>query len=548
MTDQLPAPESGIAGTEEVAQAELEFGNEQDRKFQRRLGWPTLAAMTFSGMVGSGWLFASFYAAKDAGPMSLVAWCIAMVATVLVGITFVELGVTRPIAGGNVRWPSVLSGPAVGVMIGWVVFLQTAVGTPSEASGLLQYASYWWPALIGKSGLTGLGLVIATLVLLVFAAINYFGVVLLATVNNLITIFKVVVPFLTVILLLATGFDSSNIATGGGWGAMGTGSMLTAITAAGMIYAFGGIQTSSIMAGETRNPRRDVPLGTFIGLGLAFVLYMLLQTSFIGAVPHDMLASVGWHGLNFDSPFADIAVLLNLGWLSTLLLVDSVVSPGGAMFLGTGTAARNTYGLGQNHTFPDWAAKVHPKYGIPAIALGINTAVSILFLFIFQSWQGLVQALGMFFAVGYAVIAVAAGVSRFDPRLKVKPWAKGLSWIAPASFVLSGLIMFWAGWSEVRMAVLLFLISVPIYAFQMTRHKDLMPARSIKVGLWFLVFMLVIGLLSWVGSFGGGANWIHAPYDSILVGIVSLAVYFWGRQSSLAWLRSEEAADTAHRY
>lgn len=344
-----------------------DIGNAQDRLFKRRLGWPSLAAMTFSGMVGSGWLFAAFSPPRASGPLAFGAWVLAALATVLVGITFVELGVTRPVAGGNVRWPSLISGPFVGVMIGWVILLQSAVGTPSEASGLLQYAARWWPALFSAGKLSGLGLAVACVVLILFTVINFFGVVLLARVTNLVTIFKIAVPVLTVILLIASGFDSSNIKTGGGLAPLGAGAMLTAITGAGLVYSFGGIQLGAIMVGETKNPRRNVPLGTFVGLGGAFLLYMLLQAAFIGGVPSKMLASAGWSGLNFDSPFAQLALLMNLGWLSTLLLVDAVVSPGGSLFLGIGTAARNTYGLGKITRCPQrlgrWKRNTAPRPG-----------------------------------------------------------------------------------------------------------------------------------------------------------------------------------------
>lgn len=153
----------------------------------------------------------------------------------------------------------------------------------------------------------------------------------------------------------------------------------------------------------------------------------------------------------------------------------------------------------------------------------------------------------MFFAVSYAVIAVAAGANRFDPRLRLRPWAKGIAWIAPASFIFSGLIMYWAGWPEVRLAVLLFLVSIPLYAYQMSQHPALMPKSSIKIGLWFLIFMIFIGVFSWIGSFGGN-GWISSPYDSIIVGVVSLGFYYWGLQSSKTWVQMKEAADTADQY
>ncbi len=47
----------------------------------------------------------------------------------------------------------------------------------------------------------------------------------------------------------------------------------------------------------------------------------------IGAVPREMLANVGWHGINFSSPFADLAIILGLQWLATLLFIDAVDQP-----------------------------------------------------------------------------------------------------------------------------------------------------------------------------------------------------------------------------
>jgi len=319
--------------------------SQQDTHFKRRVSWLTLAALTFTGMVGSGWLFASHYAAQMAGPAALVSWLIAAIATALVGLTFIELGVTRPIAGGSARWPSMIAGPFVGIMIGWTLLLQTAFGTPSEASGLLQYASRWWPALFAEHKLSILGLVIAVVVLIVFNLLNWFGVVLMSRASNVITAFKIIVPVLTIIMLLASGFTSANIPAGGGFAPYGGGAVLTALIGAGLIYSFGGIQTAATMAGETERPRRDIPLGTFAGFGAAFVVYVLLQTSYLGAVPNDMLAKVGWHGIDFNSPFAQLAALLNMGWLVQLLLIDAVVSPAGALLLGVGLNARNTYGM-----------------------------------------------------------------------------------------------------------------------------------------------------------------------------------------------------------
>ncbi|MFT3797169.1 APC family permease [Microbacterium sp.] len=522
--------------------------DEQDRHFKRRVGWLSLALLTFTGMVGSGWLFAAHYAAGMAGPAALVSWCIAALATTMVGLTFIELGVTRPIAGGNTRWPSMLSGPFMGIMMGWVLLLQTAFGNPSEASGLLQYASNWWPQLVSDGKLSMIGLVIAALVLVIFTVLNWFGVLLMTRVSNAITVFKIVVPLLTIVLLLASGFDSTNVATGGGFAPYGSAGILSAVIGAGMIYSFGGIQTPAVMAGESSNPRRNIPLGTFIGFGAAFALYLLLQISYLWTVPSELLAEGGWSGINFDSPFAQLATLLSLGWLAQLLLVDAVVSPAGSMLLGIGLGARQTYGMAQSRLLPNWVANVSVKTGIPANALAVNLVISLIFLFVFQSWQGLVASLGFFFAVGYSVIAVAAGVSSHDPRLKAQPWMKrGMGVVAPLSFVISGLILFWSGWNQVWLGVALFAISIPIAIFVMMRDRKVFTPALLRHGIWFIAYMALILVVSAVGSFGG-ANIIGEPWDSILVAVGSAVFYAWGRHDSITWLRSQAAEEAVGVY
>src|SRR5699024_3503763 len=155
---------------------------------------------------------------------------------------------------------------------------------------------------------------------------------------------------------------------------------------------------------------------------------------------------------------------------------------------------------------------VDAKSGIPRNALTLNLAVSILFLLIFQSWQALATALSMFFAVSYAAIAMAAGLNRHDPRVTERPWFRGTRIVAPAACVVSALIMYWASWPKVRVAVLLILISIPLFLILTRTDPTHMPALSFKTGAWFLVLILMIGIMSFSGSFGGH-DWIGAPWD-----------------------------------
>lgn len=503
-----------------------------DDRLKRKLGPFSLAMLTFGNMIGSGWLFAAYYGAKTAGPLSLASWIIAGIATVLVALVFIELGVTRPLSGGLVRWPALASGPFMATMIGWAAFCQIAIGTPSEAAGLLQYGARWWPMLYNGTDLTLLGLAAATALMAGFAALNYFGVTLLARVNNAATIAKLIIPVITIGLLIASGFDTSNFDRGGGWAPYGAGSALTAVVGGGMLYSFGGIQAAAMLSGEARRPRRDVMLGTFLGFGLAFLIYLGLQTALLGAVPADMLGS-GWHGINLSSPFAQLAMFANLTWLSWVLLADGFFSPAGSMSVGITIHSRITYGLAENRTLPPQLARVHHRSGIPRRALILNLVVGVLCLLLFRNWQSLVSALGMFFAVGYVAVSVAVTVLRRTGGAADRPWLRSMAAIAPASFIVSSLLVYWSGWDQIKLAVVLFALAIPLYGLRALTDRS-HRAAAIVPALWFFLLMIFIAAVSYLGSFGGW-DLIPAPWDSVIVAVAAVGFYRWGVHAGIAW-------------
>jgi amino acid transporter len=514
-----------------------------DERLKRKLGPLSLAMLTFGNMIGSGWLFAAYYGAQIAGPLSLVSWGIAGIATVLVALVFIELGITRPRSGGLVRWPARACGPFMATMIGWAAFCQIAIGTPSEAAGLLQYGARWWPMLYNGEDLTLLGLAAATLLMAGFAALNYFGVTLLARVNNAATIAKLIIPVLTIGLLIASGFDTSNLSRGGGWAPYGASSALTAVVGGGMLYSFGGVQAAAMLSGEARRPRRDVMLGTFLGFGLAFLIYLGLQTTLLGTVPAGMLGS-GWQGINLSSPFAQLALFANLTWLSWVLLADGFFSPAGSMFVGITIHSRITYGLAENRTLPPQLAQVHGRSGIPRRALILNLVVGVLCLLLFRNWQSLVSALGMFFAVGYVAVSVAVAVLRRTGGAADKPWLRGMAAIAPASCIVSSLLVYWSGWDQIKLAIVLFAIAVPLYAIRALSDRG-HHARAVAPALWFFLLMLFIAAVSSVGSFGGWGL-LPAPWDSVLIAVGAAGFYRWGVHAGTTWTRQQahEDADT----
>jgi len=507
-----------------IARTGAGIATEQDRNLHQSLGTLALTSITLTGVIGSGWLFAAYDAAKVAGPASLVSWVIAAFATLLVALVFIDLSVRNPLTGGNVRWPQMASGPLVGAVIGWAIFLQAIFAVPSEATALAQYADGWMPGLVANESLTWPGKAVACAVLAIFSAVNLVGIRLVAQVNNFVTALKLIVPVLAAILLLASGFDTANYEAGGGFAPAGFSAALTAVIGSGMIYSFTGINAAAVLSGEARNAQRTVPRATFIALAFSFALYFALQLAVLFATPTGLLGT-GWQGLNLQSPLAQLAQFIGLMWLSWLLLADAVFSPAGTMLISAGVKARYTYGAAQNGVLPATFATVHRRSGIPRRALLLNFVFGVLVIVVFGSWDSIASALSFFYGLSYAAVSVAACV--FYATKPGPGWlGRWTPVVGAASFVTSGLILYWSTWQQVYIAMPLLLLGLGAYLWRVRR--GLVDGGRATLtwggGLWLVALLLVATAISYLGTFGG-IGVIPAPADSLLIAVLYL--YGW---------------------
>ena len=495
----------------------------EEKRLRHDLGFWSLTATSFGGIIGSGWLFGAFYGAQIAGPAALISWVIAGLAVALVALVLIELGATRPEAGGSVRWPLYANGRLVGTIVGWFTLLSLASNT--EVLAVLQYATHYWPWLFRGNSLSIGGILVAAGLLAVLTVINWYGIRLFARINTSITAIKFIVPALTIIALLASGFHTGNLTQHGGFAPNGWSSVLSAVATGGLIYSVNGFQPPVDLSGESRNPRRDIPRSILTAIAASVLLYLLLQFAFIVALPDNQLAH-GWHGIDFDSPFGQLALLLNLGWLASILYADAVLSPSGSQFVGIAEASRTTYALAKNRLLPKYFLKVDGGSGVPRRALVLNYLAGLLVLIPLHSWISVVSVIGDVFLLSYAISSVAAGTFRAAAPTGLAGWIPGIKWIAPASFLVSTEIIYWSGWSQIKWALPVTLIGVIVFAAVRTKDRPLV--RELRTGAWLAVYIVGLIIFSYVGSpdFGGN-NSIAAPWDSIVVGVLSLALYVW---------------------
>jgi amino acid transporter len=506
-----------------------------DVGLKRELGLIGATWASETSIIGSGWLFTPLFAAIAVGGASIIAWVIAGVVIIVLALAHAELGAMYPVSGGTARFPHFAWGSVAGIFFGFFAYMQAVTIAPVECFAFMNYASHFWPSIYDhKTGnVTGLGLVLTIILMAVFVAVNFLAMRIFARVNNVITWWKVAIPVLTIIVLLfhmhAGAFTTGGFMPGGARG------LFSAIAASGIIFSYSGFEQCDQLAGEIKNPGRNLPLAIIISVLIGTAIYTLLQVVFIGAMPSVYL-NHGWTGFSNAAitagPFAALSAAIGLGWLANLLRVDAFVSPSGTGLIYTTGTSRISYGLARNRYAPQVFAKVS-KRGIPWVGLIGAFLFGLVFLLPFPSWHSLVNLIVGASVLMYAGAPLSVGAFRRQvpeaSRPYRMPWAAVL---APVSFIIADLLIYWSGWEVVWKLGLVLLIGYVLIGISMAFDKQ-RPPLDWKNGWWLPVWLVGLGIISWQGQYSGGAvaapvNTGNIPFwwDTVVVAGFSLAIYY----------------------
>ena len=517
-------------------------------------------ALMFTGLgsiIGSGWLFGAWRAAGLAGPGAVWAWVLGAVIITSIALTYAELGAMFPESGGMVRYGHYSHGSLVGFIAAWANWIAIVSVIPVEAEASVQYMASWpfaWAQALfvhhpgGAGELTPPGLIIAALLVLVYFLVNFWSVRLFARSNTAITWVKLVVPAATGIALIASGFHAGNFSVGvhGGPHAFNFPAVLTAVATAGIVFSFNGFQSPVNLAGEARNPGRSIPFAILGSIALATVIYVILQVAYLGAVPPAMLAKAGWHGIDFRSPFAELAIIVNLNWLAILLYADAFVSPSGTGITYTATTARMLVGMQRNGTLPRVFGRIHPRWGIPRPAMWLDLAVAYLFLFFFRGWGTLAAVISVATIISYLTGPVSAmTLRRTAPELARPLRIAALPVLAGIAFVMSTELLYWARWPLTGEIILLMVVALPVYVYYQARGGWRDFARHLRGAWWLIAYLPAMALLSWLGSTRfGGKGYLPYGWDLVVVALVGLTFYLWGVRAGWRTPAVEEELQT----
>jgi amino acid transporter len=510
---------------------------------RKEAGIVGLLYASVGGIIGSGWLFGPLHAAQQAGPLSLGSWLVGAVAVLLLALVFAELATLIPKSGALVHISRVSHGPFLGVIWSWILFFAYVSVAPVEVMAVLTYANNYIPGLINPHGglLTPVGFVVAVVMLAFFVALNFLVIRWILFINSAATWWKLAVPAATVLVLIAMSYHPENLRITQGDSHRELAGMFTAVATGGVIFSYFGFRQAIDLAGETRNPSRNIPLAVIGSVAIGFVLYVALQLAFLLALDPADLAKGGWTALHFagsTGPFAAIATAVGATWWAVVLYVDAIVSPAGTAFIYTTAASRITMAAGEIGSGPHALARIN-AHGVPWVAVLVTFAVGALFFFPFPSWQKLVSYISSVTVLSYSlgpVVLLQLRSSMPDARRPFRLW---LPWVlAPAAFIVSNWIIIWAG-----LATLSFLLAMLLLVFLGYLVYRALPGvrRTQKERLgwahvwWLLPYFSSLWILTWLGpSVVGGNDTLTLFQDMGAAAVLSILVLWLALLTSVS--------------
>jgi len=353
--------------------------------------------LVIGGVIGSGIFRKPGVMAAQVGSPELLlgVWVLAGVLTLFGALTNAEIAAMIPETGGQYVYFDRMYGPFFAFLYGWSIFAIMQCGSiaaityvfaeyATEFLPLPEFApaiaawSFHVPFVGDVSPLKEIGIKgLAAGVIILLTAINYLGVRFGGLVQNIFTVAKVAAMLLLVVaaFCLPTGGSAANLTTPSAHLHLSGLALIAGIAAAlqGAFWAYDGWNKLTYIAGEVKQPQRNIPLGLFWGMLAVTGVYLLINVAYAYVLPIDQMAQS-------KLVAADVAERCFSGggrWIAAAVMV-STFGTANATILAT---ARLYFSMARMDYFPRPLARVHPRFHTPAASLVVQGIWSVLLLF-----------------------------------------------------------------------------------------------------------------------------------------------------------------------
>ena len=386
-------------------------------------------------------------------------WLIGGLYALLGAVALAELGTMIPKSGGQYVFARYALGEYAGFIVGWSDWISTCGSTAAVSLVIGEFAGALFPALGGKA------VTIAATVAIVFAILQWRGIVLGSQVQNVTSLLKALgfMALITAAFILggkgpaAAPANTVTIAAGS--------ALLVALMLAlqSVIYTYDGWSGVIYFSEEVKDPGRDVPRSLFGGVLLVIGIYLLVNLALLYVLPIGKIA-----GQDFAAGVAAEVIFGKYGeTIFRSLTIISMLSGINAYHL---MATRVLFAMSRDNLFVKRAATVN-KGGTPTVALFISAAVAVLFIVFGKTFEKVITVLAFFFVANYALSFISVFVLRRREPEKERPyrawgypWTTALALIGSVAFLLGAVLSdLRSGSRDSIYAVFLLAASYPVF-------------------------------------------------------------------------------------
>lgn len=369
----------------------------EPQRLRRRLSGFDVLCLGVNAIVGSGVFALPDDVHRTMGGWSPLSFLVCATLLLPVALCFAELSSQSDENGGPYLFAQKAFGDTVGFVVGWSCWLNAFVSWAAVTTLFVDLAGVTHPVL---------SKVLAALMICALGAVNYIGVRPGAWLVNLAVVGKLTAIFCFVGVGLMA-IDPSRL--GGtlphGMAGVGNGVYLA-------LFPLQGFEAVPVPAGEARNPKRTVPLGTMGSLVFAALLFVLVQAVLVMSFPN--------LGEESMTPLVDAARYVG-PTLGTIVLVGGLISVGGFTAGAALGSPRFAQAIAHRGQLPAALARIHPRYGTPHVSIAVTATLAAVLALPFD-YRQLVGMSNIVVVFQYAATCLAVPVLRRRQVRKPGGW------------------------------------------------------------------------------------------------------------------------------
>jgi len=428
----------------------------------KSLGLSACTAIVIGNMVGSGF-YLSPAAMAPYGNLAILAWVVMGAGAICVGLTFAKLAKLAPATGGPYAYTRMAYGDFAGFTIAWGLWISIWSSLPVIAVAFAGAMMNLFPSLHNRP----MAVVLTLAAIWAVVLVNLRGVKEAGLFAQVATYTKLV-PFAAIAVVGLFFIDTSNLSefNPSGESLLAASAALAPLT----MFAFLGMESATIPAGDVIDPKRTIPISTVLGISIAALLYVFGTTAVMGLVPREQL-------IHSVAPFSDAARVIWGGWGAAVISIAVIISALGALNGWTLLMGQVPMAAARDDLFPPVFARLSQN-GVPAIGIVISAIFATLLILSqvagppgLKTFYDLVVGLSTMAAViPYAFCAlatglVAANVAGGGPVPRLGP-------IEVIAFVFAIFTLYGCGAKAVLYGTIMLVLGIPVYVWQRRRASQ----------------------------------------------------------------------------